>query len=155
MTWVLERFYKEVKEYKFECDILDTFISGTIRVRFMIPHEHDSKPIDARFYNTNPDLVREMGHGRLNISEEELQEVRFLRHSDYKQQIKVWYDSEELRGMRSLIYASHTADSNNATKFHNWNFTRGPEWSFKEFWYSLNTTHLFGTRTYKLGESSP
>ena len=83
-VWVLEREYKEIKEFDFHCDVMDSFISNLIRVRYRGPMSYQKEPIQSRFYNTNPALVQEVGHGRLNLTDEELQEVRFYRQSDYK-----------------------------------------------------------------------
>lgn len=51
----------------------------------------------------------------------------------------------------------HTKEGKNFSKFNNWNFTDSGIWDGDEgnnFWYASNTTILFLSSTYKIGEQS-
>ena len=87
----------------------------------------------------------------MEATEQELQELNFKRLNDYRQQIFIKFDLDELAGLRTFTYAFHTRDGHDGTKYNGWNFTIR-EWDY--FWNNETTTMLFGTNTYTLGTNT-
>ena len=91
------------------------------------------------------------------MTEEELNQAAFRRFNDYRQQIFSDFD-EEHEGLSFMSFLFHTKDSANFTKYNGFNFTDTATWDSPwadSFWYSSNTTMLYSTQTYVLGEQSP
>lgn len=90
------------------------------------------------------------------MTEEELNQAAFRRFNDYRQQIFSEFD-DDLHGLSFMSFLFHTVDSANFTKFNGFNFTSTDIWDSpwsESFWYSSNTTMLYSTSTYVLGQQS-
>lgn len=90
------------------------------------------------------------------MTDEELQEVSFKRANDYRQQIYIDFD-DELKGLQFVTFGFHTKETKDFDKYNGFNFTVDT-WDspfVDSFWNSYNTTLLYGTRPYVLGEEIP
>lgn len=127
------------------------FANNKIRISYYIPLKEGEAV--SEFRNTNPEEAAKFG-GELNQTEEEALLVHFNRRNNYRQ-VLVSELGEELKGLKSYNYLFHTKDINNFTKFNNWNFSSSLHWDSEDhpsFWYDQNTTILFMTENYKVGE---
>ena len=115
--------------------------------------EKDRKVV-SKYFTTNLEAAI-TGNGRINMTDQELTEVAFRRFNDYWSQIYNDFD-EELHGLSHFSYMFHTKDSHNSTIYSGWNFTV-EEWDSpqqKSFWYDTNSTLLYGTDEFKIGNAT-
>ena len=82
--------------------------------------------------------------------------MAFKRANDYRQQIYHEFD-DDLKGLKFVTFGFHTKDHENFEKYDGFNFTVAT-WDspfVDSFWNSQNTTMLYGTRPYRLGQERP
>lgn len=145
--------WTEKKHIEFGCKLMD-FANDKIRIQFNIPFQYDPTPLNSTFVVSDPEtanLLKDELDVRLEVSDEELQELNFKRSNDYRQQVFVYFDLEELAGLSVFSYAFHTRDGHDGSKYNNWEFTVR-EWD--HFWNNEHTTMLFGTNTFVLGNNT-
>ena len=77
----------------------------------------------------------------------------FKKYTGYQASIVTTFD-KSLNGLKSYSWAFQSSRHNDSTAYNNWNMTSTRVWDSIEegFWYAQETTVLYNTVTYTIGE---
>ena len=68
--------WNEYKDMRFDCSLLENFVSSWIRINHHLPYGFEDTLINTTYTTTNNEVAREEG-GILSLPEEELQAAKF------------------------------------------------------------------------------
>lgn len=107
----------------------------------------------ATFVNTEPEFAA-ANNGKTELEDWEKTVATFNSSSNFNQNIKVDFD-QEIYGLKSYAYTFHRSDGTDFEKYNGFNFTSPSIWDATNqdsFWYNWNTTILFYTDHWRIGQ---
>lgn len=91
---------------------------------------------------------------KLTETEENLRNLTFKKGSIYHQDFEIKFNHKWIDGLKTKVNMLHNSEFRDKTAYNNWNFTSEEIYEGLDggFWFSPNTTLLFRSKDFVIGQ---